>query len=116
MGHGICGAGLCRSDWRQRRRGFMSPEALLEKARAAGLTLKPDGQRLRVRPAERLTPELRSVLLEHKSALLAILQSELGDADLAKRITLRGGAVVSLRAVRLGWQLEARGHVLSVID
>ena len=90
----------------------MSPEALLDKARAAGLILKPDGDTLRVRPADRLTPDLRAVLMAHKSALLALLRAEVRN-DLAECITLRGGVVVSLRALRLGWQLEARGIVLS---
>ena len=93
----------------------MSPEAVLDHARAEGLILRPDGDTLRVRPSGLLTPELRAVLMAHKPALLELLRAE-GRDDLAERITLRGGVVVSLRALRLGWQLEARGHILSVRD
>ena len=93
----------------------MSPESLLDQARAAGLILRPDGDTIRVRPADRLTPELRAVLMAHKPALLALLYAEARD-DLAETITLRGGVVVTLRALRLGWELEAHGRVLSADD
>ena len=94
----------------------MTPEALLHHARAAGLVLTPEGDRLRVRPSERLTPTLRAALLAHKPAVVALLRAAGSRDDLAERVTLRGCLVVSLRALRLGWQLEARGLVLSVRD
>ncbi|MSO29797.1 MAG: hypothetical protein EXQ48_02490 [Acidobacteria bacterium] len=94
----------------------MSPEALLVHARAAGLILTSDGDTLRVRPTERLTPALRAALLAQKPAVVALLQTAGSRDDLAERVTLRSGVVVSLRALRLGWQLEARGLVLSARD
>lgn len=44
--------------------------------RDAGLTLEVvDGDRLRVMPAARLTPELRAVVKEHKAALVAAVRT-----------------------------------------
>lgn len=51
----------------------MSPLATL---RAAGLTVRLDGDALRVGPRERLTPELRVLVAEHKAALLEALALE----------------------------------------
>lgn len=92
----------------------MSPDSVLEQARAAGLWLTSDGDSLHVCPAERLTPDLRALLMVHEPAVVALLQAEVRD-DLADRITLQGGVVVSLRALRLAWEFEARGCSL-VLD
>lgn len=51
----------------------MTPLAVLAEARAAGLSLRPDGEVLRIRPAEQLTPELRAKLQALKPEVLAIL-------------------------------------------
>jgi hypothetical protein len=53
----------------------MTPLETLEKARCAGLTLRPHGDRLAVKPADRLTPALRAALLAHKATLLTLLSA-----------------------------------------
>jgi hypothetical protein len=57
--------------------------ALLARVRDAGITISADGAELVVRPASKLTPELRSDLRAAKPQLLALLRSE--DADRAPR-------------------------------
>jgi hypothetical protein len=47
--------------------------ALLDRARAAGLTLEAAGDKLRVSPGDRLTPELADALRAHKAEVLAAL-------------------------------------------
>ena len=55
----------------------MSAAAVLARVRAAGLTLSLNPERsghLLARPADRLTPELRALILAHKPELLAELR------------------------------------------
>jgi hypothetical protein len=56
--------------------------ALLAELRSRGVTLVAEGDSLRVRPASRLTPGLRRLILRHKSALLAALRATPTPADL----------------------------------
>jgi hypothetical protein len=51
----------------------LTPLGVLAEARAAGLLLRPEGEALRVRPAERLTPELRAKLQALKPEVLELL-------------------------------------------
>jgi hypothetical protein len=46
---------------------------LVANLRARGVTLKPDGDKLRVRPSSRLTPDELAALREHKADVLALL-------------------------------------------
>lgn len=47
---------------------------LLEDLRRRGVTLIADGDRLRFRPREAVSPELRTLLAEHKAELLTFLK------------------------------------------
>lgn len=51
----------------------MNAAALVADLRARGVTLRPDGDRLRVRPAEALTPQELETLRRHKAEVLALL-------------------------------------------
>ena len=52
----------------------MSPVDVLKRAADHGLTLRINGEKLRVLPAERLSPDFAEVLKAHKPALLALLK------------------------------------------
>ncbi|MGB9670678.1 MAG: hypothetical protein ACPLXR_05955 [Halothiobacillaceae bacterium] len=54
----------------------MNAAALLADLRAAGFALHPDGDRLIVSPASKLTPAQREAIREHKPGLLACLWAE----------------------------------------
>jgi hypothetical protein len=47
---------------------------LITELRSRGITLEAHGDRLRYRPAEAVTPELRAALVAHKSKLLSLLE------------------------------------------
>jgi hypothetical protein len=49
--------------------------SILAQARAAGLTLRPAGDKIRFRPVENMTPELLAEVREHRAALLDILRA-----------------------------------------
>lgn len=51
----------------------MTAIALVEAARRAGLTLRPVGDKLGVRPASRIPAELRKELLARKDEVLAVI-------------------------------------------
>jgi hypothetical protein len=42
---------------------------------AAGLTLRPDGDRIRFRPVENMTAELQAALVGHKGEILSLLRN-----------------------------------------
>jgi hypothetical protein len=44
-----------------------------------GFHLEADGDRIRVRPAERITPEIRAGIIRYRQELLAILRTPLWD-------------------------------------
>lgn len=52
----------------------MTATDLITELRARGITLEAHGDRLRYRPAEAVTPELRAALVAHKSELLSLLE------------------------------------------
>lgn len=51
----------------------MTPAELCQAIYAAGMTVRADGDALVVKPAERLTPELRATVIAHKPELLDFL-------------------------------------------
>ena len=83
---------------------------LLRQLRADGFELAVDGDRLRIRPAERVSPELRNVLAKHKGELVAMLKPSRGF------VTLRNGPVVPVEALLLALDLEQRGVRLATDD
>lgn len=60
----------------------MTPAALVATLRARGVTLRPDGDRLRVRPAEALAPGELEALRRHKTEVLSLLTAPPADAGL----------------------------------
>jgi hypothetical protein len=52
----------------------MSPVDVLKAAANRGLTLRINGEKLRVLPAKRLAPDFAETLREHKPRLLSLLQ------------------------------------------
>jgi hypothetical protein len=53
----------------------MTALSVLTQARAAGLTLRPAGDRIRFKPVENMTPELLAEVREHKGELLDLLRA-----------------------------------------
>lgn len=89
----------------------MTPVELLVTARAAGIRLEVQGDRLVYRaPKGALTPELRDQLVRNKPALLNLL------AQPVEFVTLKGGLIVAVPALRLALDLEDRGCQLAVDD
>ena len=54
----------------------MSVHALLVELQRRHVQLVADGERLRFRPRQAVTSELRDALVEHKRELLALLETE----------------------------------------
>lgn len=77
--------------------------ALLQHLRDEGFELAAQGNHLRIRPAERVTPELRTELAAHKPALLAAL------APARVFVTLKDGPTLPAEAIELALDLERRG-------
>ena len=75
----------------------------LQQLRDQGFELAVEGDRLRIRPADRVTPELRAALAQRKDELLALL------APGEEYLMLRDGLALPLPALRLMWNLEERG-------
>ena len=62
----------------------MTPAVILDRLQAAGLTIRSDPDRpdrVKVAPLERLTPELRELILAHKPELLTELRSKPANAS-----------------------------------
>ncbi|HZL17162.1 MAG TPA: hypothetical protein VFG23_05405 [Polyangia bacterium] len=56
----------------------MNPAALIAHVQGLGVVLRADGDVLRFRPAEKVTPELRAQLLTAKAEILALLRTPAG--------------------------------------
>lgn len=54
----------------------MTPTDVLREIAERGVILAADGDRLRARPREAITPELRDLMVEHKADLLRLLGAE----------------------------------------
>ncbi|MGO9534063.1 MAG: hypothetical protein ACLP3B_23175 [Syntrophobacteraceae bacterium] len=54
----------------------MSAQTILDLLNHLGLTAKLEGGGLAVRPKEKITPELRAAIQEHKADLMRLLQAE----------------------------------------
>jgi TubC N-terminal docking domain len=80
---------------------------LLRQLQADGFELVVDGDRLRIRPAARVSPQLRDVLAKHKGELLAMLKPSRGF------VTLRNGPTVPAEALLLALDLEQRSIPLA---
>jgi hypothetical protein len=85
-----------------------STPAFLQQLRAEGFELMVEGDHLRIRPAERVTPELRDQLAHHKVALLEALRPS------RAYVTLRDGPTLPVEAVELALDLERRGFRQSI--
>lgn len=59
----------------------MAAPTILATIAAAGLTVTADGDRLTVRPKDRITPEVRDLIRARKAELLALLVEHSADAD-----------------------------------
>jgi hypothetical protein len=92
-----------------------------------GLTLAAVGDRIRVRPSSRLTPDLRVQIENHRSDLLAWLNGrdaettdgrrtvgEAGAVAPVQFVTLKGGLTVPRSALELAIDLERRGISLKI--
>lgn len=84
-----------------------SAPALMQQLRAEGFELAAYGDRLRIRPAKLVTPELRDTLVRQKTELLSLLAPP-------ELVTLRGGLTLPRPALQLVWGLEERGFSLRV--
>ena len=81
----------------------MTLAELLTVVRAADIRLEARGDRLVFdAPRGALTPELRSALVQQKAALLMRLAP-------VEFVTLKGGLMIPVPALRLALDLEARG-------
>ena len=54
----------------------MDAKAVLSTLRQHGLRLSADGGNIRIEPKSAMTPEFRGLILDHKPALLTILNAE----------------------------------------
>ena len=84
-----------------------SAPALIQRLRAEGFELATSGDRLRIRPVERVTSELRHTLARHRAELLTLLAPP-------EFVTLRGGLTLPRPVLQLVWDLEERGLSLTL--
>jgi hypothetical protein len=80
-----------------------SAPALLRYLQAEGFELRADGDRLQIRPVDRVSEELRAEIGKRKAELLLLLQAAI---DL---VSLRGSLTVPRAPLELCLELEARG-------
>jgi hypothetical protein len=82
----------------------MTLPEILTVVRTAGIQLEARGERLHVEaPPGTVTPALRAALVTHKVELLAVLSPS------RSFVALKGGLTVPAEALRLAFDLEARG-------
>ncbi|MHB8403976.1 MAG: TubC N-terminal docking domain-related protein [Gammaproteobacteria bacterium] len=54
----------------------MNAPQLIRECRQRGIALSPNGDKLHVVPASKVTPELKEALIQHKPGILAVLAHE----------------------------------------
>ena len=97
----------------------MSPDEVLRQLAERGVVLVAEGDRLRARPREAITPDLRNALVEHKPDLLRLLENR-ATADLRWRIAamrrqIRPGPYIPFLVARRDF-VDAPGCCLSCGD
>lgn len=84
---------------------------VLEELQRAGLTVEAIGGRLRASPADRITPECRRLIVQHKALLLAALGGQHAEVD---RGTIRTAATAGPEWLEARNQLH--GHIFNCQD
>lgn len=67
----------------------MTPADLCRAIHAAGMTFRADGADLVLKPAERLTPDLRGLVLAHKPELLDFLRDAQATTEVLVNAAMR---------------------------
>lgn len=67
----------------------MTPTEICRAVYGAGMSIRTDGVKLLVKPAERLTSEMRQVLADHKPALLEFLVQAHHTATRVTKLAMR---------------------------
>ncbi len=97
----------------------MSPDDVLRELAERGVTLVADGERLRARPREAITPDLRAALLAHKPDLMRLLgdreAADIGWRVEAMRQQIRPGPIIPFLVARRDF-VDTPGHCLSCGD
>ena len=95
----------------------MDAKAVLSTLRQHGLRLSADGANIRIEPKSAITPEFRGLILDHKPALLSILNGEEPANDAPPSLTYTAADLAEMDALLLrlseleGWEpgeLEAK--------
>jgi hypothetical protein len=94
----------------------MNPDEVLRQLADHGVMVVADGERLRARPREAITPDLRAVLVAHKPDLLQLLgapeAADIGWRVEAMRRQVRPGPHIPFLVARRDF-VDAPGHCLS---
>jgi tubulysin polyketide synthase-like protein len=82
----------------------VTPAALVAELRARGVTLRPDGDALRVRPVSKVKPEELEALRQYKPEVLALLVRELSRPvpDSSRTSTFRSQLEAWIQSGRVG--------------
>jgi hypothetical protein len=92
-----------------------TPEMLLEEINAIGIQIETCGDKLRLRPRSRVTPELAEQLREHKSGILQLLRLSVLTRDQREAweervaICVFDGELNEERAEAVAWRQVAEG-------
>ena len=86
--------------------GTDAASTLMQELHADGFELQAVGDRLQIRPSERVTPELRERLAERRAELLSLLTPR-------EFVSLKNGPTLPLPVLQLAWSLETRGFALT---
>jgi hypothetical protein len=104
----------------------MTALGIIEECRALGVEVLPLGENILIRPADRVPPDLKARLREHKPEILAALKSRPAEAELPPLGSRneRGEMVLTVadlpeleRRLRLsGWKVTRRGDELICVS
>jgi hypothetical protein len=101
----------------------VTAQSILAQAEAAGLTLRPNGDNIGIKPVARLTPELKQAITACKPEVLALLrtrrQAEVSTAfaeSFARLGNLYDGDLVGSLWARIVAQHPALAHVVDVAE